>query len=342
MSNEARTKRGNFQIEPRAKQEEFQIEARANHEKKLNEQRANYGEKTIEQRVNSEDLSNEQLVARIQSGVDTADNMLRLWQQTRRFITMLAKKYSPYADMEDLEQEGYISLCEAVRHYDVEQGAPFISYAAFWIRQGMRRYVENCSGVIRIPVHAREWVGRYKKIAGEYRKYYGAEPSERALCYLLQVSREKLHSIQESVRMSSISSLSQPIPGEDGGITFEECIPSGEDMEEDVMKGLDSEMMRHQLWEAVDSLEEVQSQVIRHRFQDRLTVKETAQRMDIGPGKARQIERKAMRNLRLPSRNQKFRGYYEEYMSAASSRHIGIGEYARTWTSEVERDALHL
>ena len=58
-------------------------------------------------------MDNEQLVARIQSGQDEAENMLQLWQQNRGFITMMARKYASLAEMEDLEQEGYIGLCEA-------------------------------------------------------------------------------------------------------------------------------------------------------------------------------------------------------------------------------------
>ena len=84
-------------------------------------------------------MTNEQLVARIQVGEDTAVNMLQLWEQNQRFIGMIAVKYSGYAEMDDLKQEGYLALCEAVRHYNPDQGVPFINYAAFYIRLGMQR-----------------------------------------------------------------------------------------------------------------------------------------------------------------------------------------------------------
>ena len=60
--------------------------------------------------------------------------------------------------MEDLLQEGYIGLSEAVSRYDADKNSSFIHYAAFWIRQSMSRYADNCSSVVRIPVHAREYV----------------------------------------------------------------------------------------------------------------------------------------------------------------------------------------
>lgn len=115
-------------------------------------------------------MSNEQLVIRIRAGEDTAANMLQLWKQNQRFIGMIAVKYSGYAEMDDLKQEGYLALCEAVRHYNPDQGVPFINYAAFYIRQGMQRYIENSGNCIRIPVHRQQSARKYKKIVAEYQK----------------------------------------------------------------------------------------------------------------------------------------------------------------------------
>ena len=112
-------------------------------------------------------MDNDQLVARIRSGVDTADNMLILYEQNHGFIHKMALKYSGYAEIEDLKQEAYIGLCAAVEHYDEDKGVAFISYAGFWIKQTMQRYIDNCGGVVRLPVHAREWIAKYKKILRE-------------------------------------------------------------------------------------------------------------------------------------------------------------------------------
>ena len=95
-------------------------------------------------------MTNEQLVARIQAGENTAENMLQLWQQTKAFVAKLAKKYKGYAEFDDLMQEGYLGLNEAVNHYDVSQHIPFINYAAYWIKQCMQRFVERDS-TVRLP-----------------------------------------------------------------------------------------------------------------------------------------------------------------------------------------------
>lgn len=142
--------------------------------------------------------TNEQLVALIQAHVDEAENMLALWQQNKKFIYKMAMKYQSYAEIDDLNQEGYIGLCEAVRHYDQAYCASFIHYAAFWIQQVMCRYIANCCSCVRVPEGVRNEVQQYKKILAEYRKYYGKEPTNREMRAFLGISDKELQSIKEN------------------------------------------------------------------------------------------------------------------------------------------------
>lgn len=135
-------------------------------------------------------MDNEQLVTRIRAGEDEAGNMLKLWQQNRGFIAKLARKYLAGAEMEDLEQEGYIGLHEAVQHYDPDRGMSFISYAAFWIKRRMRVCADN-NRAVHLSFNAGDEVRKYRKIMRQYQQEYGREPSERELCGLLYVGREK-------------------------------------------------------------------------------------------------------------------------------------------------------
>ncbi len=286
------------------------------------------------------DMTNEQLAARIQAGEDTANNMLRLWMQNERFIAKLAMKYQGCAELDDLKQEGYLGLCEAVRQYDPDQGATFISYAAFWIRQAMKRYIDNCCSVVRLPVHAREWIQKYNKAVREYQKYYGTEPPERALCALLGVSREKLHTIQKDAGMGQIDSLSRPTAGEDEELTLADMVSSGEDMEEDVMKALDTAAMRREVWLAVDALPDRLPAVVRMRFRDGKTLEQAGERMGVSRSRIRELERQAFRMLGTERRGGKLKRYYEEYLQAAPVRHVGVESFNRTWTSSTERDAI--
>lgn len=286
-------------------------------------------------------MTNEQLVARIRAGEDEAENMLALWQQNKGFIYKMAVKYQSYAEIEDLLQEGYLGLCEAVQHYDSEQGVSFITYAAFWIRQVIRRYIDNCCSVVRIPVSAKEEILRYKKIVNEYRKWYGKEPTPSEMRAFLGVSREKLETIKKNALAVNLRSLDECIGGEDEDFLLSDTIASDQNVEEDVIRKLDTNTMKEALWKAVDDLPgKGMAEVLRYRYQDKMTLKQIGESLGVATERARQIERDAMRKLRIPSRNKSFKGYYEQYLAPATIHHVGLNEFERTWLSSTEQEAL--
>lgn len=285
-------------------------------------------------------MTNEQLVLRILAGEDEAKNMLQLWEQNQRFIGSIAVKFSGYAEMDDLKQEGYIAMCNAVRNYDPDQGSTFIHYAAFWIRQGMQRYIENCCGAIRIPVGVQTEIRKYKKICSSFQKQYGREASDRELCGLLCVNGEKLDQLKKDAEMGQIRSLSEPIGGEDGDITLGDAVASADDLEGTTMQDLDAEIMKRDLWIAVDELPGKLPSVIRCRFLEGKTLEETGRIIGVNKGAVRRQQEKALRELRWTSRGRKYRGYYEEYISASPVCHVGVESFQRTWTSSTEREAL--
>ena len=284
-------------------------------------------------------MENEHLVVLIRSGENEAENMLQLWQQNKGFIAMIARRYSAGAEMEDLEQEGYIGLCEAVQHYDPGRGMSFISYAAFWIKRRMRICADN-SRTVRLSVNAGDEVRQYQKIMREYRQEFGCDPSDRELCGFLCVSREKLDQIRKAAQMGNIRSLDEPVQGMEGDIDIGDTVPSGENMEEETIREIDKERMKRELWLAVDQLPGDLPAAVRLRYENGLTLEKTGQALGVNRERVRQLERKALRMLRLPRRCEKFRAYHEEYLSAASVHHVGVRRYLETWESEVEREAL--
>ncbi len=285
-------------------------------------------------------MDNEQLVVRIQAGEDVAGNMLKLYDQNRGFLTSMAKKYQGLAEMDDLLQEGYIGLSEAVDHFDADRGVSFIHYAAFWIRQGMRRYVDNCGSTIRLPVHAREDVYEYNRAVKEYRKQFGEWPSDFALCRLLKVSREKLQEIKKNVHMGRIRSLSETLNGEGTDLTLEDTIASDQDLEEEAVRRADAAAMKRELWIAVDRLPGNLPEVIKKRYIDGQTLDEISESLGVNYNGVRQIQNKALRTLRRPSMSRKYRRYYEEYIAAKSYHHVGVESFMRTGLSEVELEVL--
>ena len=289
--------------------------------------------------INQNDRTNECIVAAVQAGDNEAENMLELWQQNKGFIAMIARRYSAGAEMEDLEQEGYIGLCEAVRNYDPARGMSFISYAAFYIKRRMRICADN-SRTVRLSFNAGDEVRQYKKIMREYRQEYGCDPSDWELCGFLYVSREKLDQIRKAAQTGNIRSLDEPVQGMDGDISIGDAVRSGEDMEENTIREIDKERMKRELWLAVDQLPGDQPAVLRMVYGDGMTRIKAGEVLGYGNGKVGIEERSALNALRKPHRCKKFRAYFEEYLSAAPIHHVGVRRFNETWTSEVEREAL--
>ena len=285
-------------------------------------------------------MDNEQLVARIRAGEDVAKNMLELYNQNRGFIVKVAKRYQGFAEMEDLIQEGYIGLSEAVSRYDADKNSSFIHYAAFWIRQSMSRYVDNCGSVVRIPVQARGEIREYNRVVREYRKYYGEWPSDYALCRLLGVTREKLQEIRKSAQIGQMRSLSEVLGGDGEEFTLEDTIASDQDLEGDAVREADTAAMKHELWVAVDRLPGNLPEVVKRRYIDGQTLKEIGAALGMDGSKVDRIEKKALRTLREPGLSRKYHKYYEEYISAESYRHVGVESFMRTGLSEVELEVL--
>ena len=283
--------------------------------------------------------TNETLVNLIRSGTDRAENLLQLWKQNKAFIATLARKYSGGAEMEDLEQEGFIGLCEAIPHYDEGRGMSFIGYAAFYIQKRLRACVENNRPVKLSRLVADEAL-QYKKLVREYTKYYGCLPSDRELCAFLHVDQDKLALIKKATETGHIRSLSEELPGMDGDICLGDTIAADEDLERDAIRRIDHEHMKRELWLAVDQLPDRLPAAIRLRYESGLTYKEMGERLGVDMNQARSLEQKAFKTLRIPSRAKRFRAYHEEYLSASQIHHVGVRRFNETWTSEVERDAI--
>ena len=134
-------------------------------------------------------MTNEQLVARIKAGDEVAGNMGRLYEQTKAFIHAAALRYRGRAELEDLEQEGYLALYPAIDGFDPEQGVKFLTYAEYHIRQRMQRYIWMNGSSIRLSYHGWEKVIQYKRFCNAYQLQHGREPSEQAIAAGMGVCR---------------------------------------------------------------------------------------------------------------------------------------------------------
>lgn len=281
-------------------------------------------------------MTNEQLVIRIKAGIDVADNMLQLWLQNQGYITSIAKRFQGYEDKEDLMQQGYIGLCNAVDGYNPDEGVLFLTYAGFWIRQSMQRYIEDCGSVVRISVYCRNRIREYEKFCMVFELYYGRKPTDGEIRLYLGISEEKLKDIRKAVQMSNIGSLDVPVGNDEEGSMYD-LLPGEESLEDGIIEKLQQEQLRDTLWSMVDCLPGQQPAVIRMRYQDGKTLKEAGEATGLTAEQAKQQQNKALRELRGNRELWALR-YGDTYNRALKGN--GVANFNRTWTSSTEYVAL--
>lgn len=291
-------------------------------------------------------MTNEQLVARIRAGENVGENMAQLYEQMKRFIHTVAWKYRDSGMVEDLEQEGFLALYDAVDGYDEAQGVRFLTYAEYWIRQRISRYLQVNGSSLRLPVHCQEKLQRYKRLCSSFQLERGREPSEREIARLMGLTLEQVREIKGNACMARVGSLDAPVKGLDGGedITMGDLVPAEEDLEGDAVDRIEQEQLCAVLWECVDSLPGRQPAVIRQRYQGGMSLRAIGEAHGTTPEAVRQIHAKALRELRATRYSNRLRPFLpeSEQIYSIELHGNGVGKFNRTWASSTERAVLWL
>ena len=286
-------------------------------------------------------MTNEQIVARIKAGENIGENMALLYDQVKAFIHVVALRFQGRAELEDLEQEGYLALYPAIDGYDPSRGVKFLTYAEWHIRQRMQRYIQMNGSCLHLPVHCAERIQQYKKFCNAYMLEQGCEPSDREAASHLGLSLEQVEDIRKNACLSRVGSLDSVLPDDDM-TTICDLLPDDTDLEGDALERMHYKQLKDTIWPMVDKLPEKQCKVIRMRFCENLTLKEAGQHIGVTIEAARQWEKKAFRELRRSSNLRKLRPFLPEVMEGRAYQGNGIGTFNRTWTSSTERVALEL
>lgn len=279
-------------------------------------------------------MTNEQLALEVKAGINTAENMAALYEQNRGLIHSIARRFRGREEMEDLMQEGYLGLSAAVDHWDPTGGASFATYASYWIIRQMQEYVRDRGSIIRLPAHFRETVREYGRLRDWFLLERGREPLRAEIQAVLRLSDEKYTLLMEGCSMGQIGSLNAVLPADDSGeTTLGDLVPADTDIEAEYEEQITEQAVQA----AVKALTADQGEVIRLRWMDGKTVKETAGEMGLMPADVRRLERKAFQKLA-----RELRPYLPEEMGSLAYRGAGVERFNQTWTSSTERAALWL
>ena len=222
-------------------------------------------------------MRNEDLVLAIQSGAGNKQDLLyTLFCQNAGMIERIIRRCQGAEDPADLRQESFFGLARAAELWDPNKEASFITYAVFWIKQAIYRYLENCGGVLRVPSYRRQTIREYYRTVRAFRNRFERSPTEKEMCAALGMTPEEVRTI----------------------FGRRNCMVIG------------SEELSKAVRDELKTINERSATVILEHFLNGKTLEECGNLLGVSAERARQLKEKGLRELRRPQHTRRLSPFF--------------------------------
>ncbi len=281
-------------------------------------------------------MTNEELVAEIQQGINVKDNMQQLYMQNKPLISKFVKTYSEYVEYDDLMQEAYFGLQKAVEHYEPKESVMFITYAKFWIKAVVSKYATNNSNTKKINSSMVHKIYRYRKFLGQYASVNRGFPTDDVICKELEIDKRCLNNIRKTIYEMNCISIDETVSDSDE-LLVGDIIPDDVDIENTIVESTARQKASAMLWNMVEQLPERQKGILIDRYKNNMTLEQIGEQQGVTKERIRQLEVKGIDILKKKAELKAIAAVYDYFPGAYKG---SVGRFKNTGTSSTEHCAI--
>lgn len=243
-------------------------------------------------------ISNEILVSRIRKGQSVSENLQTLYENNLPFIRSIVKPYAVHEPIEDLMQEAFLGLWQAVNHYDSAENVKFMTtYAPYWIRQSVIRYLEKCGSTVRYPSHIKQKMTKFRKTFERLSQENSRTPTNEELAAAMKTDVTEI--LELKVYTQEIASLDAPLTA-DNSLCLSDTLQGDSSPENNVIDKIYDEHSKNELWGVVAYYtNERENKAIREYFLYGKSLRQIADENGLSHEAVRDAKERGLRRLRI-------------------------------------------